>query len=138
MGKYNKRRGPRPSVSLDEITIQIALGTLTDPYQIAGFIVVTNDIKAIVWGSKHASSKVREAAAKNPICPFGMLVKLGLLDSSGGVQKAAREALALRKQDFQDFLFVLEEYPQLALPFYHTSRIETAEETSSTPGIDQE
>ena len=138
VGTMQKRKGPRQDISLDEITIQVALGTLVDPYHIAGFILVTTDIKAIVWAANHASAKVREAAVRNPRCSLGLLVKLGLIDTANAVRNASREALILRKDEFKDFLFVVEEYPQLALSFYHTARTKTATEVPAPPEIDQE
>jgi len=133
-----KHKVRKPSISLDELEVQIALGTLKDAYQIAGFVAVTRDAKALTWASTHSSSKVREAAVKNTHCSLGILLKLGLCDKSEGVRDAARGALTIRSDEFKALLFVVEEYPQLALPFYHTAKVKTIEEYPALPGSDED
>ena len=117
------RRIRQVNISLDEINVQIALGTLTKPEQIATFIEFTKDIRALIWASKHKNHKIRESAVSNPICPISILVKAGIRDKSSTVVHSAQSALEDRSKEVDDFLLVTESYPQLSFPFRDTEKV---------------
>lgn len=106
------------TIRLKELKVQIATGVLQTPAEIAAVVRITNDPTVVYWAVEHKAYQVRVAAVSHKACPFGRLVKAIFFDSSKNVQDAAREILDNdRREELENFLDVLEDYPQMSFPF---------------------
>ncbi len=123
MGLVQKKAPAKPKkkpapMKLDELRVQIAIGTLKDPKAIAEVVKNCNDPKIVRWASRHQRATVRVEAAKKSCLPFGVAMKMVFLDKAKTVKTAAAHSLG--KQHFDQLLLLLdsiEDFPQMALPF---------------------
>ena len=102
-------------ITLKEIKVQIAIGTVLKGNEIAVLVGTSDDPKAILWASRHKYAAVRAAAAKSPLIPFSQLLRLYFYDTFSTVKKACKESIQKRRQEFEQLLEVMEEFPQLSL-----------------------
>ncbi|KKL77853.1 hypothetical protein LCGC14_2030710 [marine sediment metagenome] len=102
-------------ITLKEIQVQEALGSVSKGSEIAILVRATEDPKAILWASRHKYGAVRTAAAESPLIPFAQLLRLYFCDSSSTVKDACKESIAERNQEFEQLLEVMEEFPQMSL-----------------------
>jgi len=119
MQKLQKlKKKKEQTMLLDELRVQVALGVLHTPKDIAVVVNHSQDLKIIVWASRHASSVVRKVAAAKKELPFGLLLRLIFFDRATTVQSAAITTLnTYHKKALKELLFLLEDFPQLSLPF---------------------
>ena len=102
-------------ITLKEIQVQVATGAVSKGNEIAVLVVASDDPKAILWASRHKYAAVRVAAAKSPLIPFSQLLRLYFYDTFSTVKKACKESIQDRRQEFEQLLEVVEEFPQLSL-----------------------
>lgn len=120
--KSVKKKKPT-MMNIDELRVQIAIGTLKDPKAIAEVVKNCNDPKIILWASRHGRANVRVEAAKKKCLPFGIVMRLVFLDKAKTVKTAAAHSLG--KVHFEKLLNLLEhieDFPQTSLPFSETVR----------------
>lgn len=104
-------------ISFKEFQTQLAVGAIQSNTEIAGLIKISADTKIIVWAGHHKSCKVRQAAVKHPLCPLSMLIKAACADRSTMVRHDARQMILKRLPEFEYYLEIFRDYPQLTLPF---------------------
>ncbi len=108
-------------ITLQELKAQIATGALQTPAEIAAIIKISSDPAVVCWAFKHTSYQIRSVAIRHINCPFGNIVKALFFDPSKRVQDAARKVIdEERREELEQFLVVLEDYPQLSFPFVKT------------------
>jgi len=100
----------------NELTAQIALGTLSNAQDIASAVRNASDPRVLTWAARHSNSKVRKAVAANPLLPFGPLISLIILEDTMVVQTELKKAIKNRLDEIYDGIMLLESYPQLTLP----------------------
>jgi len=112
------------NITIEEVKTQLALGSIQGHADIAALVKCTTNAKLVYWASKHVSAKVRKAAIRHPLCPFGMLVKICFFDRSMVVRDAAEKILQTsRKEQLEHFLNMVEEFPQISFPFHADEKI---------------
>lgn len=103
-----------------EIEVQIALGTIESPQQIAQIIKKTSDIEALEWAAKHKNTKVRIAAIKNPALPISSFLHACVFELSQTAREAVEQVMATRCDEIHHTLELINCYPQLKLDFRNT------------------
>lgn len=114
------------NITLQEIQVQLAVGSLQTPQEVAAMVRISNDLDVVIWASNHRSFYVRLAAIEHDYCPFARIINAMLHDGSGKVVEAARIILkGRRKEEYAHFMTCLADYPQLSLPLRYNIAIRT-------------
>jgi len=102
-------------ITKKEIEVQIALGVVSTPQQIAQLVRKTTDAGALDWAVKYKNTKVRRAAINNDALHISSLIWACAFETS----KTCREALGCivsnRCIEITEVLDILKYYPQLSM-----------------------
>jgi len=126
-------------MNLDELQVQIALGTLSKKYEIATIVKTSKDYNVVIWGTKHSSFLVRKGAIKNPLCPISRLMYLAFFDKTDAGHEAL-SVLETKKDHFKHLMNILEDFPQFKLPLSYntTENVDLIEESPEDYGARRE
>ena len=102
-------------ITLEEIKVQIAIGSATKNVEIATLVRASGDPKAIKWATHHKFVMVRKAAAASPLIPFTQLLRMYFCDKAMSVVETCKDRIMSRTQEFEQLLTVMEEFPQFSL-----------------------
>ncbi len=102
-------------ITKKEIEVQIALGTVDTPQQIARLIKKTSDISALEWAIKYRNTKVRVAAINNKTLPIGLLLGACVFETSKIAQEALAKIVRIRRREISSVLNMIKYYPQLSI-----------------------
>ena len=107
--------GKKMMITKDEIEVQIALGTVDTPQQIARLIKQTTDAEALAWAIKYKNTKVRAAAINNKELSIGLLLWACVFETSKTVRKVLDKIIDERRNEINSALKVMQYYPQLSM-----------------------
>ena len=102
-------------ITKNEIFVQIALGTVDTPQQIAKLVKKTTDIEALEWAVKYRNTKVRVAAINNKMLPIGLLLWACVFETSKIVREVLAKIVDRRSGEMKCVLDVIKYYPQLSM-----------------------
>lgn len=102
-------------ITKQEIAVQIALGTVSTPQQIAQLVKKTSDIDALEWAVKYKNTKVRVAAINNKALPIGLLLWSCAYELSDTVREVLEKIVDERYDELECVLNIIKYYPQLSL-----------------------
>lgn len=102
-------------ITLNEIKVQIALGTADTPQQIARLIRQTTDADALEWAIKYRNTKVRAAAISNPALSIGLLLWACVFETSKTTKEVLDKTVNERRGEMECVLGVVRHYPQLSM-----------------------
>jgi len=108
-------------ITKNEIAIQIALGTVSTPQQIAQLVRHTTDIDALEWAIKYKNTKVRAAAIKNDALPVGLLLYSCTFETSKTARKVLEDIIYKRQGEVERVLHIIRHYPQLSMDLNNES-----------------
>jgi len=111
-------------ITKTEIDVQIALGTVSTPQQIAQLVKKTVDVPALEWAIKYKNTKVRAAAAGNSSLPVGLLLWACIFETSSTVRAILREVVDNRRSEILHVLDIVKHYPQLSMDLIDESTSE--------------
>lgn len=97
--------------------MQIALGTVDTPQQIARLVQCTVDADALEWAIKHKNTKIRVAAISNKMLPVGLLLYASIFETSKTSRKVLDRVIHKRKIEIERALDIMKYYPQLSMDF---------------------
>lgn len=102
-------------ITKNEILVQIALGTVDTPQQIAKLIKKTTDVEALAWAIKYRNTKVRAAAINNKALPIGMFLWACVFETSKTTREVLAKIVSERQGEIKCVLNVIKYYPQLSM-----------------------
>ncbi len=108
-------------ITKNEIEVQIALGTVDTPQQIAKLIRQTTDVEALAWAIKYKNTKVRSAAVSNKALPIGLLLWACVFETSKTTKEVLDKIITERRDEIQCVLGVIKHYPQLSMDWNNDS-----------------
>ncbi|KKM67617.1 hypothetical protein LCGC14_1469330 [marine sediment metagenome] len=102
-------------ITKNEIDVQIALGTVDTPQQIARLVRNTVDVEALEWAIKYRNTKVRAAAINNAALPIGLLLCACVFETSKTTKEVLERVVSERRGEIECVLNVIKYYPQLSM-----------------------
>lgn len=108
-------------ITKNEIDVQIALGTVDTPQQIAKLVKKTSDAAALEWAIKYRNTKVRAAAISNKFLPIGLLLWACAFETSKTVRERLEKIIFERREEMRDVLNMVKYYPQLSMDWNNGS-----------------
>ena len=108
-------------ITKSEIDVQIALGVVSSPQQIAQLVRKTTDAGALDWAIKYKNTKVRLAAINNSALPIGSLIWSCVFENSKTCREALEHIVSYRHNEIKGALNILKHYPQLSMDLNNES-----------------